>query len=127
MKTFYIPEMHTAAIMNLKSCRTKYGDKYEANYKSLTEAKKARITAAFTALQAGSINIFYTQHTSNNRSGQPYTSVTAYHRSPKKAGFIQESHYHIIDGEILPDYDIQHENLKSVLDEGIKSGCYLTA
>jgi hypothetical protein len=54
------------------------------------------------------------------------THFKAYHRSPKKSGYIQLSVGFYKNGELYPTYDIQLETASDCIKEGYDSGFYET-
>lgn len=52
------------------------------------------------------------------------TDFKAYHRSPKKDGYIQLSAGFYKNGELYPTYDIQMKDSKDMIKEGYPSGFY---
>ena len=52
------------------------------------------------------------------------TDFKVYHRSPKKAGFIQLSSGYFSNGELIPCYDRQFETAEEMEKEGYTSGIY---
>lgn len=130
MKGFYIIEQHNAATMHIRTHGNKYGAKYEYIYNQQDNENRAAFTAAFLALQAGKINLFYTSQSNRNTAhGDYYRNYTVYHRSPKNPGMIQESRYFTrgTNPEIIACYDCQHATAADAIREGIKSGAYITA
>jgi len=75
----------------------------------------AIMTRLFRDTQEGIIKGFYL--VSNDQ-------FKAYHRSPKKAGFIQFSVGFYRDGELIPTYDVQMQTAKDMIREGYESGHY---
>ena len=127
-KSFYIENLHHAALMEIWSFKTAYADIYQGRREKATEQNEKAFAAAFQALQNGKISVFYTQETSTNkRSGNRYTTTTAYHRSPRKPGYIQESHFYTVNGnpEIIALSDQQHKTAQDAIKHGYKSGCYI--
>lgn len=128
MKCFYISNKHMAAVMYMRTYGNKYGQKYEKIYDTQEAENEAAFCKAFQALQAGEISIFYTCQSCQNNTGNYYRTFTAYHRSPKQPGYIQESCYFTRgnDPEIIAQYDIQHATAADAIREGIKAGAYIT-
>lgn len=128
MKGFYIIEQHNAAMMHIRTHRNKYGAKWAKIYDTQNAENRAAFIKAFKALQAGTISIIYTSHSSRNTAhGDYYRNYTVYHRSPKNPGMIQESHYFTrgTNPEIIACYDCQHATAADAIREGIKSGAYI--
>ena len=80
-----------------------------------TAHNDAIITRLFDDTLSGKIKGFYL--VSNE-------SFKAYHRSPKKPGYIQQSVGFYKDGELYPTYDLQFKTAKEAIREGYNSGFY---
>ena len=129
MKGFYIVSQHDTACRLIRGHGTKYGEKYEQIYNTQDNENRAAFTKAFQMLKAGKIDLFYTSYSQQNTTrGEYYRNFIVYHRSPKNAGMIQESHYFTrgTNPEIIACYDCQHATAADAIREGIKSGAYIT-
>lgn len=80
---------------------------------------------AMRELFNGSANVVYTSHTGLDWHGNAYTNYTAYHRSPKNPGKVQESHYYIKHGNIYALSDAQHDSPEAAYKYGVVSGAYI--
>ena len=129
MKGFYISNKHMAAVMFMRTYGNKYGQKYEKIYDTQEAENEAAFCKAFQSLQAGEISLFYTCYSQRNTThGDYYRNFVVYHRSPKRPGMIQESHYFTRGNnpDIIAQYDIQHATAADAIREGIKPGAYIT-
>ena len=79
------------------------------------EHNDAIITRLFNDTLSGKIKGFYL--VSNE-------SFKAYHRSPKKPGYIQYSVGFYKHGELYPTYDVQLKTAADAIKEGYNSGLY---
>jgi hypothetical protein len=79
------------------------------------ERNDLKIKRLFEDTQKGIIKGFYLIDKKNFR---------AYHRSPKKDGFIQLSSGFYKNGELFPCYDVQMKNFEDLTREGYNSGFY---
>ena len=79
------------------------------------ERNDLKIKRLFDDTKAGIIKGFYLIDKKNFR---------AYHRSPKKAGYIQKSCGYYKDGEFFPCRDIQLKDFDDLSREGYESGYY---
>lgn len=128
MKGFYILSQHDTACRLIRGHGTPYGEKWERIHDARDLENRAAFTGAFQALKAGKIDLFYTSYSQQTRSGEYIRNYVVYHRSPKNAGMIQESHYFTRGNnpDVIACYDCQHATAADALREGVKSGAYIT-
>ena len=105
-----IKNLHDAARRMLKSKNYNYPD-YERD-DARNDSKMKRL---FSDTLTGKIKGFYLVSDE---------TFKAYHKSPKKAGFIQLSYGFYRNGELIPCGDIQIETFKDLTREGYTSGYY---
>ena len=127
MKTFYIISCHKSALYMMRSFKTKYFDKYDQENERRHEEREKIFSNYFYQLQSGAINLFYTVSTQKRSNGETVRTFTAYHRSPKQPGKIQESFYYTVGNnpEIIALSDQQYTSAAEAIKDGIKAGAYI--
>lgn len=102
-----IKNLHDGAIRMLKTGYKKYDRDSDRN--------RAIMNRLFTDTLTGKIRGFYLVDDK---------TFTAYHKSPKKPGYIQKSVGFYRDGELIPTYDLQFGDFKDMEREHWQSGLY---
>ena len=105
---FRIKDGRNAAIKMLHTGDSKASDRINGR-------NAAIMGELFRRTQAGQIKGFFLLSD---------TDFKAYHRSPKKAGFIQLSSGFYKNGELIPCYDVQMQTVEDMEREGYPSGVY---
>ena len=103
-----IKDLENATIKAFRSGDFRKADKQAAH-------NDAIITRLFNDTLSGKIKGFYLVDD---------TYFKAYHRSPKKPGYIQYSVGFYKHGELYPTYDLQFKTAADAIKEGYNSGLY---